>query len=73
MKTKTKVIFELVTRELGGLAVSFDSNTFKSKEEAEEHWKVNYKERKKEDNQDEYWNSIPCMIQKVTTQVEQLW
>lgn len=67
--------FEIVLSVVGDtkIASSYHSGSFKTYDEAVIAWEVNYRDRKKNDGHDEYWNKIPMMIQKVTKKVETYW
>jgi len=55
------------------IASSYHSGGFKTFDEAVAVWQTEYRDRKKGDGHDEYWNNIPMMIQKVTKKVEIYW
>lgn len=59
---QTTIYYEIVAGEM-----MHSAEKFKTLKEAKRHYQKEYKERNKKDGYDEYWKSIPAVIQMVTT------
>lgn len=73
MKTKKSKYYRVVSGLIGNEPNMYDFETFTSKKAAIEHWKKEYRDRKKGDGYDATWNKVPCMIQKVTETTVNYW
>lgn len=70
MKTTTRKYYRLVSDLLGGeIPNGYHCENFTSKKAAKEIWKAEYRDRKKNDGNDAYWNKVPFMLQRVTETV----
>lgn len=67
MKT-TQTWFQI--RIGAGVSAGYDPKHFETEAEARAFHKAEYLGRKKNDGHDEYWNSIPVRIEKVTKTTE---
>ncbi len=47
---------------------SYSTKSFDTKEEAVRDWEENCRDRNKGDEYDVYWNAVPCVILKETTE-----
>lgn len=67
MKQRKRKYYLLVTGFIGDVPNMYDTEQFQTKQDAVDHFIVNYKKRKKGDGYDERWNNTPLVIMHVET------